>query len=114
MLAPLIVDLLMGTLLLLLVGWAIDAFREACTMCQVMLIPRHPGVGTGWAAWGDRPPPSTQTRQGRLAPSGNIDSPGDPGHPTGLIPNRPSREVLTTQAGGVANEADYSSASPWS
>jgi len=28
MLAPLIVELLTGTLLLLLVGWATDAFRE--------------------------------------------------------------------------------------
>ena len=45
MLAPLIVDLLMGTLLLLLVGWATDAFRASMHDVQGDVNPEAPG---GW------------------------------------------------------------------
>jgi hypothetical protein len=43
MLAPLIVDLLMGTLLLLLVGWATDAFRASMHDVPGDVNPEAPG-----------------------------------------------------------------------
>ena len=115
MLAPLIVDLLMGTLLLLLVGWAIDAFRASIHDVPGDVNPEAPG---GWNRMSRLGRPSSAQQPdvtGTARPVGRHRLPGRPWTSYGFDPE-PAGTCMHSglRPARVANEADYSSASPWS
>jgi hypothetical protein len=115
MLAPLIVDLLMGTLLLLLVGWATNAFRasmpdgpgdanpEALGGRNRMSRPRRPSITQHPDAKGTVRPVRQHRHSGRPRTSHEFDP-----EPAGTSTHSGPRP------GWTGDEADFSTASPWS
>jgi hypothetical protein len=113
MLAPLIVDLLMGTLLLLLVGWAIDTFRTSMHDVPGDVNPEAP---EGWNRMSRPGRPFTAQRpdaKGTTRPVGRHRLPGRPRTSYGFDPE-PAGTCMHSglRPAWAANGADSRPVSP--